>query len=163
VSNYEYYLLWLVAGLVIVAIMSAVVVRHLRLRVLRRVKSAELLDALARYAEWVAAQRAAVSEADAPEDTALGEVRALAQEWFPELSTETEKIFALHSQFIVLLSDQRLLRQRDPEAWLESDHDVQFMELWRSQLSAVQTAALKLEEVVGATDTDQESGRASPA
>ena len=59
VSNIVYFTLWLVAALIAIALVSATIARSLRLREVRRLKSLELLDALGRYSEWVAAQRRA--------------------------------------------------------------------------------------------------------
>lgn len=156
-----YYLLWLAGGLVAIAIVSAGIARHLRLRLLRRAKAAQALDALARYCDWVAAQgRTAFFQGDARgEDSPLQEVRAIRQQWFPELSPETAEIFAVHARLIDFLWTQQMLRVSDPEAWLESDHERQFMDLWRLHLRAVQQAVEKLRMVAGVADLDQEPGK----
>lgn len=163
-SNGAYYLLWLAAGLVLVAIASAVVARRLRLGLQRRLKAAELLDALDRYSDWVAAQRrTAFFQGDIQKDSPLEQVRALRHHWFPELSGEAAELFAVHARLIDFLWEQQQLRQRDPEAWLMGDHEAQFAQLWHQHLLSVQAAAAKLEWVAGAPMGRPRRGAASPA
>ncbi len=163
-SNGAYYLLWLTAGLVLVAIASAVVARRLRLALQRRLKAAELLDALDRYSDWVAAQRrTAFFQGDIQKDSPLEQVRALRQHWFPELSGEAAELFAVHARLIDFLWGQQQLRQRDPEAWLVGDHEAKFAELWHQHLLSVWAAAAKLELVAGAQLDRPRPGAASPA
>ena len=156
-SSQAYYLLWLAAGLAFTAIASAVITRHLRRREMRRLKGAELLDALARYSEWVAAQgRAVFFQADTADttDAALLELGAVQQQWFPELSREAEEIFRVHGRLVGFLLSQRSLRSRDPEGWLESDQDAGYMRLWQQHCWAVQAMEHKLgrvENLAGAT------------
>ena len=160
-SNLSYYLLWLVGGLLAIAVISAGITRHLRLRLLRRLKAVQVLDALARYSDWVAAQgRTLFFQGDArEEDSPLQEVRSIRQQWFPELSNETAEIFAVHARLIDFLWTQQMMRVSDPEAWLESDYDRQFMDLWRLHLRAVHEAAEKLRIVAGVADLGQEPGK----
>ena len=164
-SNSTYYLLWLAAGLVIVAVISALISRNLRLRVMRRLKATEMLDALARYSEWVAAQRGTLLfHGQVRDDSgALREVRTIAQQWFPELSAYALQVFAAHQSLLDFLSAQQVLRQQDPEAWLESDHDAGFLEQWRQHLLAVHLIADKLMLVSGAAGAAHQPGTASPA
>jgi len=117
-SNFAYYLLWLAAGLVIIAVISAVITRHLRLRVLRRLKAVEVMGALSRYSEWVAAQRYCnFFQGDAPEvGPPLQEVRATGQQWFPELGAQAQELFAVHARLVEFLGSQQTLRLQDPEA-----------------------------------------------
>jgi len=161
VSNLSYYLLWLVGGLLVIAVISAGITRHLRLRLLRRLKAVQVLDALARYSDWVAAQgRTPFFQGDArDEDSPLQEVRTIRQQWFPELSNETAEIFAVHARLIDFLWTQQMMRVSDPEAWLESDYDRQFMDLWRLHVRAVHEAVEKLRLVAGVGDLDQEPGK----
>ena len=67
-SSAQYYLFWLGAGLVLIAIASAIITLQMRRRELRRIKAVELLDALARYSEWVAAQGRVVFFQDDTQD-----------------------------------------------------------------------------------------------
>lgn len=159
-SNFAYYLLWLAAGLVIIAVISAMIARHLRIRVLRRVKAAELADALNCYSEWVAAQgRCAFFQGGTPEsECALQVLRAGGQQWFPELSTQAQEILAVHGRVVDFLRDQQVLRLHDPEAWLESDHDARFMELWRQHLWAVHVMLERLKALAGSRGAQQEPG-----
>lgn len=160
-SNLSYYLLWLVGGLLAIAAISAGITRHLRLRLLRRLKATQVLDALARYSDWVAVQgRTPYFQGDArEEDSPLQEVRTIRQQWFPELSNEAAEIFAVHARLIDFLWTQQMLRVSDPEAWLESDYDRQFMDLWRLHLRAVHEIVEKLRLVAGVSDLGQEPGK----
>jgi hypothetical protein len=147
VSTAAYYAFCLVAGLVVIAIASALIARQLRRREERRLRAAELLDVLARYTEWVAAQgRVLFFPADTQDSTdlALHEIGAIQQEWFPELRREADQLFAVHSRLMVFLMQQRQLRMQDPEAWLESDQDAGYLMLWREHCTAVQALELRL-------------------
>jgi len=156
-----YYLLWLVGGLMVMAAISAGITRHLRLRLLRRLKAIEVLDALACYSDWVAVQgRTPFFQGDArQEDSPLQQVRAIRKNWFPELSNEAAEIFAVHARLIDFLWTQQMLRVRDPEAWLESDYDRQFMDLWRLHVRAVNETVEKLRQVAGLTDLGPAPGK----
>jgi hypothetical protein len=146
VSSSVYYLLWLAAGLLFAAGASAAISHHLRWRIARRAKAAEALDAMARYCQWVAAQRRAMffagdcNDPDAP----LRELQAIRREWFPELAAEGEEVLSQHARLIDHLWSQQLMRARDPEDWLESDHDAAFVALWREHVAACDAFAGKL-------------------
>ena len=151
-SSAAYYLLWLAAGLALTAIASAIITVQLSRREMRRLKGAELLDALARYSEWVAAQgRTMFFQADTRDttDAALQELGAVQQQWFPELAREAEEIFRVHRHLIAFLLSQGSLRLRDPESWLDSDQDAGYMLLWQQHCWAVQA----MEQKVGRVDS----------
>lgn len=160
-SYVEYYLLWLLGGLAVTAIVSALITQRLRRRVMRRLKAVELLDALGRYSEWVAAQRRnLLFQGDVREDACvLGEVRAIVRQWFPDLTAAAAQVFAVHTRLVEFLSAQQALRLQDPEAWLESDHDVRFVEQWRELDSAVERLARQLKLVGGFAAAGPEPGR----
>lgn len=164
-SNFAYYLLWLAAGLVLIAVISAVIARQLRQRVLRQINAVALLEALHRNGEWIATQRQAILPQDEGQQdgAALLAVRALRQQWFPELRAEGEEVFAAHARLVEFLTSQQELRLQDPEAWLLSDHDARFMELWRQHLRAVQVLTEKLKLVTGTPDKELEPRRTFPA
>ena len=145
-SNIVYYSMWLVAALVAAALISALIVRSLRVREIRRQKALELLDALARYSDWVAGQRrSAFFEGEGEEASApLEEARRIRQDWFPELAGDLVEILVVHNRLVEFLWNQQLLRFKDPEAWLESDHDNRFLELWRLHRHALEAAEMKL-------------------
>jgi hypothetical protein len=148
VSSLAYYLLWLAGGLLIVAIISATIASHLKRRVMRRLKGEQLLDALARYSEWVAAQRAmSYFTGELNLGSPLQEIRDIGEQWFPDLSAEAGALFAVHERVVAFVSAQQRMRLQDPEAWLELDHEARFMELWRAHLSAVHTLAARLKLV----------------
>lgn len=145
-SNVVYFSLWLVAALIAVALVSATIARSLRLSEVRRIKALELLDALDRYSEWVAGQRRATffqGEGDQAE-TPLEEARHIKQGWFPELAGDMVEILIVHNRLVDFLWNQQLLRLRDPERWLDSDHDSRFLELWRQHRYAMEGVQLKL-------------------
>lgn len=139
-SSGAYYLISLGAGLLVIAIGSALLVWRLRVREQRRFHAATLLDALARYTEWVAAQgRAVCFQAATQQNTpALQEIGALQERWFPELAPAARTLFELHLRLAALLRLHERLRGRDPEAWLESGHDTAFMALWREHCAVAQ-------------------------
>jgi hypothetical protein len=165
VSNFSYYMGWLAAGLVIIAIISALIARHLRLRVLRRIKAGELLNALAGYSEWLTAQRSsAFFEGEPPEvELALQELELSMMELFPELAISSRDLFTTHQRLIDFLQAQQVLRLEDPEAWLVSDHDIRFTELWRQHLAVADALAERFKQVVDAEDANQRTGTIFPA
>jgi hypothetical protein len=165
VSNFQYYLLWLVAGLVTIAIASAFITRRLRRSVMRRLKSVDLVDALGRYSEWVAAQRRnLLFQGDVQEDaSALNEVRTIVRQWFPDLEGPAAQLFAAHAHLVEFLSAQQALRLQDPEAWLESDHDLRFLEQWRVLDGAAERIAQALRLVCEPAPAGHEPRRTSVA
>lgn len=157
-SNTTYYLAWLAAGLAIVAALSAAITRQVRWRALRRLKAEQLLEALAAYTSWVAAQRgAAYFEGDGRDgDSPVREVRRIQREWFPELSGETAELLDVHARLIDFLWTQQVLRLNDAEAWLDSDHDGRFDQLWRLHREAVRSAEDELELLAGGPEPSWE-------
>jgi len=155
VSTTAYYLAWLGAGLMVIALASALIVRHLRWGWTRKAMAARLFDALDRCSAWVAAQRhAMLFQPDAwGGDAALEEVRTIQRQWFAPLAREAQALQAAHAQLAEFLWTQQALRLTDTEAWLLSEPDTQFMALWRQHRAATQTLAVKLERVAGVTAT----------
>lgn len=153
-SNTAYYLVWLAAGLVIIAAASAAIARHLRLRALRRVRAMQLLDALATYTDWIAAHRgSAFYQGECEEgDSPLQDVRAIQRDWFPELAEEAAQLFEVHARLIDFLWTRHMLRLKDAEAWFESDDDVRFMQLWRLHRDTAQATAAKLQRLAGVVE-----------
>lgn len=164
-SNFVYYLAWLAVGLVIVAIISALISRHLKQRLMRRLKAAEMLDALGRYSEWVAAQRRTLLfHGGVQEDSAaLREARAIGQQWFPDLSAAAAEVVAMHTRLVAFLAEQQALRQQDPEAWLVSDHEARFLEHWRGHLTTVHPMAASLRLISAGGEAGHEPGTPSAA
>ena len=157
-SNIVYFSLWLVAALVAVALASATIARSLRLREVRRLKALELLDALARYSEWAAAQRRAPFFQGDGEDASLPleQARQIKQGWFPELAGDMVEILIVHNRLVDFLWNQQLLRLKDPEGWLESDHDTRFLALWRQHRYALEGVELKLGLLAHMQDPEHE-------
>lgn len=143
-SSLSYYALWLGLALVAVGIASAMITRHLRLREQRCSRAEEMLDALTRYSEWVAAQRRCAAFRGQPQGTPLQQARAVGSAWFPELSADMGRLASLHDALVEFLECQQQLRLQDPEVWLELDHDARFMDLWRSHSEAVHRVAERL-------------------
>jgi len=158
VSSIVYFSLWLVAALIAIALVSATIARSLRLREVRRLKALELLDALDRYCEWVAAQRRAIFFQGESEDaeTPLEEARHIMQGWFPELAGDMVEILIVHSRLVDFLWNQQLLRLKDPERWLESDHDIRFLELWRQHRYAIEGVQIKLRPLAHAQEPEHD-------
>jgi hypothetical protein len=139
-----YYLLWLAVGLVLSAALSAAITAHLRMRELRRFQAVQLREALAQYSQWIFSQRhAAFFDADIQEagTSFVRELCELQQHCFPELAAPAREMLAIHQGLIEFMRAQDVLRRNDAEAWLESDHDARFMELWR-QHQAVTLAVI---------------------
>lgn len=163
-SSLAYYLLWLAGGLVVIAIISALITRHLKRRVMRRLKVGEVMDALMRYSEWVEGQRALPFNGNLQEGaSALRELRALGQQWFPELGAQAAQLGAVHARLVEFLTAQQALRLQDPEAWLESDHEARFMEQWREHAEVAQQMFDKLRLVAAGADAGPEGGTIFPA
>ncbi len=157
-SNVAYYSLWLVAALIAVALVSATIARALRLREVRRLKALELLDALDRYSDWVAFQRRATffqGEGDAAE-TPLEEARHIKQGWFPELAGDMVEILIVHNRLVDFLWNQQVLRYKDPERWLESDHDNRFLQLWRQHRQAIEGLQITLRSLAHVPEPQQD-------
>jgi hypothetical protein len=165
VSSFAYYLAWLAVGLVIIAVISALITRHLRRRVMRRLWAAEMFDALMRYSEWVASQRTTLLFNGALQEDAsgLGEVCALGRQWFPDLSAQLAQICAVHTRLVEFLAGQQLLRLQDPEAWLESDFEARFLEHWRQHVASVQQMLDKLRLTAEGAEAGAQSGTIFPA
>lgn len=157
-SSVVYYSLWLVAALIAVALVSATIARSLRLREVRRLKALELLDALDRYSGWVASQRRATffqGEGDAAE-TPLEEARHIKQGWFPELGGDMVEILIVHNRLVDFLWNQQVLRYKDPERWLESDHDSRFLQLWRQHREAIEGLQMTLRSLAHVPEPQQD-------
>ncbi|MDB5947759.1 MAG: hypothetical protein JWQ33_2785 [Ramlibacter sp.] len=157
-SNIVYFSLWLVAALIAIALLSATIARSLRMREVRRLKALELLDALSRYSDWVAAQRRAAFFQGESDDgsSPLEDARNIKQGWFPELAGDMVEILIVHNRLVDFLWNQQLLRFKDPEGWLESDHDTRFLELWRQHRYAIEGVQIKLRSLAHVQEPEQE-------
>jgi hypothetical protein len=139
---------WLAAALLGVAGLSWLLARYKRRHDLRRIQAHHLLQALQRYSEWVCAQRlAAVFQGEGPEAAAaLDQACTTRAAWFPELAGDMAEVTAVHNRLINFLSNQQALWLRDPEHWLESEHDKRFMALWKQHRIALQALLAKVEQ-----------------
>ena len=139
---------WLLAALVAIAILSWRLARHRRREDMRRLQAQRLLQALQRYSDWVCAQRlVAVFQGEDPEAAeALDEACTIRLAWFPELAGDMAEVLAVHNRLISFLSAQQAMWLRDPEHWLESDHDKRFLALWRQHRFALQALLARLEQ-----------------
>lgn len=140
---------WLLAFLVAIAGLSWLLARYKRRHDLRRIQAHQLLGALERYSRWVCTQRlAAVFHGEGREAAeALDEACTIRLAWFPELAGDMAEVLAVHNRILNFLGTQQQLWLRDPEHWLESDHDKRFMALWRQHRFALQALLEKLEQV----------------
>jgi hypothetical protein len=140
---------WLLFALLAVGLLSWALARHKRRHDLRRAQAQQLLQALQRYSGWVCAQRlAAVFQGEGAEAAeALDEACTIRLAWFPELAGDMAALTSVHNRMINFLSMQQALWLRDPERWLESEHDKRFMALWRQHRLALQALLAKLEEL----------------
>jgi hypothetical protein len=139
----------LLAALLGVAVLSWALARYKRRHDLRRIQAHHLLQALQRYSEWVCAQRlAALFAGEGPEAAAaLDEAVTIRLAWFPELAGDMAELMAVHNRLINFLSNQQQLWLRDPEHWLESEHDKRFLALWKQHRFALQALLARLEHV----------------
>ena len=160
-----YHASWIAVALVLIAGASAWLSILARVRGTRRRHAEEALDALARYSEWLAAQRRHPQfQGDPLTATApLARVRALQQACFPELAPSMVELLEVHARLVDFLWRQHVLRLRDPEGWLESDHDRRFMALWREHSQVVHGLAECLRSRAGGLLVDAEPESVYPA
>lgn len=139
----------LVAALLAIGALSWLLARYKRRHDLRRLQAHHLLQALQRYSDWVCAQRlAAVFQGEGAEAAAaLDQACTIRLAWFPELAGDMAELLGMHNRLINFLSTQQQLWLRDPEHWLESEHDKRFMALWRQHRFALEALQAKLEQV----------------
>ena len=147
-DNTTYLASCLFAALIVIGVLSWVLARYRRRSDLRRGQAQQLLQSLQRYSDWVCAQRlAAVFQGESAEAAAaLDQACTIRVAWFPELSGDMAELLAVHNRLINFLGTQQALWLRDPEHWLESDHDKRFMALWRQHRIALQALLEKLED-----------------
>jgi hypothetical protein len=140
---------WLVAALLGIGVLSWALARYKRRHDLRRMQAQKMLAALQRYSDWLCAQRlAAVFQGEGPEAAAaLDEACTIRLAWFPELAGDMAELMAVHNRIINFLSTQQALWLRDPEHWLESEHDKRFMALWRQHRFALQALVARLQDL----------------
>ena len=143
-----YMALWLAAVLLAIGFLSWLLARSRGRQDLRRLQAQHLLHALQRYSHWICSQRlAAVFHGEPPEAAeALDEACTIRMAWFPELAGDMAQVVAVHNRIINFLGTQQALWLRDPEHWLESDHDKRFMALWRQHRFALQALQATLEQ-----------------
>lgn len=150
-SSFHYHLLWLLAGLAIVALISAALTRRLRRHAQRQAQARALLDALARYAVWVAMQHSssAVEPDRTMADTALREACELQARCFPALRPALEALLEGDRRLHAFVREQQTLRMHDPEAWLDSQPAAVAPDLWQDHTHTLQ--ALMQETEAAAT------------
>lgn len=144
---------WLLLALLGVAALSWALAHYKRRSDLRREQAQRLLWALQRYSDWVCAQRlAAVFQGEGAEAAAaLDTACTIRLAWFPELAGDMAELMAVHNRMINFLSTQQQLWLRDPEHWLESEHDKRFMALWRQHRYALEALLTRLQQVTRVT------------
>lgn len=139
----------LLAALLAVGVLSWLLARHQRRQDLRRIQAGRMLRALQRYSDWICAQRlAAVFQGEGPEAAAaLDEACTIRLACFPELAGDMAELMAVHNRILHFLGTQQALWLRDPERWLESDHDKRFLALWRQHRFCLEALLARLGEV----------------
>jgi hypothetical protein len=138
----------LIAALLAVAALGSLLARLRSHRDLRRAQADRLLRPLQRYSAWVCAQRlAAVFDGDRQAAALLEEAHEVHAAWFPELARDMAKLMAVHRRLTHFLGAQHALWLRDPQHWLESEHDQRFMALWRQHRFALHALLARLEQV----------------
>jgi hypothetical protein len=164
-SLMQYHALWIAIALSGIAVASAVITQRLRVRELRRLQAEQALEALARYCEWLAAQRrVAVFQGEPPpERSPLVQLCALQQAAFPDLCGATVALLLVHARMLDFLWRQQSLREADAEAWLESDHDARFLALWREHGGVVHELADRLRQRAGVPLADAQPEAVFPA
>lgn len=140
---------WLAAVLVAIGFLSWQLARHARRREERCLQAERLVRALQRYSGWVGAQRlAAVFHGEGAEAAAaLDEACTIRLACFPDLAGEMAELLAVHNRIVNFLATQQALWLRDPEHWLDSEHDKRFMALWRQHRFALEALLARLERV----------------
>lgn len=140
---------WLLAALLAVGALSWLLARYKRRHDLRRIQAGRMLRALQRYSDWLCAQRlAAVFQGEGPEAAAaLDEACTIRLAWFPELAGDMAELMAVHNRILHFLGTQQALWLRDPEHWLESEHDKRFLALWRQHRFCLEALLARLGEV----------------
>lgn len=138
----------LLAALLAVGVLSWLLARHQRHQDLRRLQAGRMLRALQLYSDWICAQRlAAVFHGEGAEAAAaLDEACTIRLAWFPELAGDMAELMAVHNRILHFLSTQQALWLRDPEHWLESDHDRRFLALWRQHRFCLEALLARLGE-----------------
>jgi hypothetical protein len=138
---------WLLAALVAIGILSWQLARYTQRHDVRAAQAQRLGQALQRYSDWVCAQRlAAVFDGEGEEAAAaLDEACTIRLGWFPDLAGEMAELLAVHNRIVNFLATQQALWLRDPEHWLDSEHDKRFMALWRQHRFALQAVLACLE------------------
>ena len=136
----------LLAAFAAVGVLSWQLARYKRRHDLRRIQAGRMLRALQRYSDWVCAQRlAAVFQGEGPEAAAaLDEACTIRRAWFPELAGDMAELMAVHNRILHFLSTQQALWLRDPEHWLESEHDKRFVALWRQHRFCLEALLARL-------------------
>jgi hypothetical protein len=144
---------WLLAFLGVIAALSWALARYKRRHDLRLIQGHLLVQALERYSQWVCAQRlAAVFQGEGQEAAeALDQACTIRLAWFPELAGEMAEVLAVHNRIVNFLSNQQTLWLRDPEHWLESDHDKRFLALWRQHRFALEALLARVGDVSSVT------------
>lgn len=142
-----YYCLWIVLGLVLAGLASALLVRQLRRRVQHEAQAHALLDALSRYAVWTAAQRdgSARGHERATAVAALREARLLQARCFPALTPAFASLLDSDRRLQAFLCEQQALRVHEPEAWLDSQPLPVTQELWQHHEAVLRALAQRLQ------------------
>lgn len=158
-------LLAAVLGLLLAALMSAWLVRHLRRQGQAQARREALHAALARYALWVAALRSpllapSAGSEEAERDAALAagqallELQSLQLRHLPQAEPEMARLRQADAALRDFLASQQTLLQHHAEAWLASDHEARLARLalrLQAAVEALETALRQATEGGGAS------------
>jgi hypothetical protein len=137
----------LAVALVVIAVLTAMLTRYRAHQDWCRVQAGRMQQALQRYSEWVSTQRlVAVFQGESPDAAAaLDEACTIRMACFPELAGDMAELLAVHNRLVNFLATQQVLWLRNPEQWLESEHDKRFLALWRQHQYALHALLSRLE------------------
>jgi hypothetical protein len=145
----DYLAAWLVVSVLAAGALSWLLASHHMRDELRCLQAQRLLDALQRYSDWFQAQRLTTvfSGEGVQAAAALDEACTIRVRWFPELAPDLAELLAVHRQLLDFLDSQQALWLREPEHWLESEHDKRFMALWRQHRRSLKALLSRIEQV----------------
>lgn len=66
------------------------------------------------------------------------------------------EILIVHHRLVDFLWNQPLLHYKDPERWLESDHDSRFLALWRQHRQATGKVQIPLRSLAHVPEPQQD-------
>ncbi len=151
-SASAYHLLWLLAGLLLAALLSAALTRHLRRRAARVRHGLVLAAALSRYSVWLAALHGPLAADVCREDAqeALRHALALQRQWFGHLAVPLARVLEGDRELAGFLLQQQTLQTTDIERWIASSPEQDLLRLRQAQQARVAELLGRLHSLAGA-------------